>query len=209
MGHRTAKNLRSAKPSSTKRGKGGSSEKSDGAKSGRKESKDELYFGYKVNVITDANHGLPLSGVTRPANASDVVVMIQDLDDCLALYETLGPQDFLGDKGYDSLKNIQYLVSRGLMPVVAIRLPEKDAETGQRLYDGIYDTDGRPTCTGGKPIEYVATDAEQGHLFRCPAVGCHLKGKVNFSGYCDSQHYEQPKGKLLWAGTPRCHGWRT
>ena len=202
-GHRTAKNLRSAKPSSGKRGKGGSSKKGKangtstdaGTESGRKESKDEFYFGYKVNVIADANYGLPLFGVTRPANASDVVVMIQDLDDCLALYETLGPRYFLGDKGYDRLENIKHLVSVGLIPVVAVRLPAKDEE-GQRLYDGIYEADGRPTCVGGKPMEYVETDAE-GHLFRCPSEGCHLKGKVHFTRYCDSEHYEKPEGRLL------------
>ena len=197
-GHRTAKNVRSSKPSSRKRGKGGSSKKnaSTSAESGRKESKDEFYFGYKVNVITDANHGLPLFGVTRSANASDVIVMVQDLDDCLALYETLGPRYFLGDKGYDRLENIQHLVNVGLIPVVAVRLPKKDEE-GQRLYDGIYEAEGRPTCVGGKPMEYVETDAEKGHLFRCPAEGCHLKGKVHVTRYCDSEHYEKPEGRLL------------
>ena len=199
-GHRTAKNVRSAKPSAGKRGKGGSSKKGASAgndtKSGRKESRDEFYFGYKVNVITDADYGLPMFGVTRPANASDVVVMIQDLDDCLALYETLGPRYFLGDKGYDRLENIQHLVSVGLIPVVAVRLPAKDEE-GQQFYDGIYVADGRPTCVGGKPMEYVETDAEKGHLFRCPAGGCHLKGKVHFTRYCDSEHYEKPEGRLL------------
>ena len=215
-GHRTAKNVRSAKPSSGKRGKGGSSKKGASAgndtKSGRKESKDEFYFGYKVNVIADANYGLPLFGVTRPANARDVVVMVQDLDDCLALYETLGPRYFLGDKGYDRLENIEHLVSLGLIPVVAVRLPEKDKETGKRLYDGIYDADGRPTCVGGKSMEYVETDPEKGHLFRCPAEGCHLKGKIHFSRYCDSEHYEKPEGRLLQttedsgsaAPLPRC-----
>ena len=200
-GHRTAKNVRSAKPSSGKRGKGGSSKKGASAgndtKSGRKESKDEFYFGYKVNVIADANYGLPMFGVTLPANASDVVVMIQDLDDCLALYETLGPRYFLGDKGYDRLENIKHLVSVGLIPVVSVRLPEKNEENGKRLYDGIYDAEGRPTCIGGKSMEYVETDPEQGHLFRCPAEGCHLKGKIHFSRYCDSEHYEKPEGRLM------------
>ncbi len=198
-GHRTAKNLRSSKPSSRKRGKDGSSKKGTGSstESGRKESKDELYFGYKVNVIADANYGLPMFTATRPANASDVVVMVQDLDDCLALYETLGSRYFLGDKGYDSLENIKYLVSLGLIPVVAVRLPRKDEETGKRLYDGIYDADGQPTCVGGKSMEYVETDPEKGHLFRCPAEGCHLKGKIHFSRYCDSEHYEKPEGRLL------------
>ena len=76
-------------------------------------------------------------------------------------------------------------------------MPQKDRKTGQRLYDGIYDKDGRPTCFGGQSMEYVETDPEQGHLFRCPADGCHLKGKVHFTGYCNDQHYEQPEGKLL------------
>ena len=143
-GHRTAKNARSYKARSGQRR---SVKKDKGKKgtAGQKESKDELYLGYKVNVIVDANHGLPLFAETRPANASDVAVMIQDLDDCLALYRTLSPQYFLGDKGYDSLKNILHVISLGMIPVIAIRLPEKDPETGQRLYDSTYVEDGRPT----------------------------------------------------------------
>ena len=58
-------------------------------------------FSYKVGVLTDANHKLPLIVETRPDNASDVVVIIQNLDDCLAFYRTLSPRYFLGDKGYD------------------------------------------------------------------------------------------------------------
>ena len=71
-GHRTAKNSRS-KSSSGKR-RGSKKGKADGKESGQKESKDELYLGYKVDVITDANHGLPMFARTRPANASDVTV---------------------------------------------------------------------------------------------------------------------------------------
>ena len=97
-GFRTAKNIRSSKPRS---GKPGGSKKANekgtasGTQTGQKESKDEFYFGYKVDVITDANYGLPMFAVTRPANASDVAVMVQDLDDCLALYRTLNPRYFL------------------------------------------------------------------------------------------------------------------
>ena len=65
------------------------------------------------------------------------------------------------------------------------------------MYDGIYEADGRPTCVGGKPMQYVETDAEQGHLFKCPSEGCHLKGKVHFTRYCDSEHYEKPEGRLM------------
>ena len=140
---------------------------------------------------------MPLFAETRPANASDVVVMIQDLDDCLALYRTLSPRYFLGDKGYDSLKNILHVIDLGMIPVIAIRLPEKDPETGQRLYDGIYVEDGRPLCAGGMPMEYVATDADQGHLFRCPPDACHLKDKDGVARHCDDQRHVKPEGRLL------------
>ena len=210
-GHRTAKNARSY---TARLGKSRSVKKGNGKKgeAGQKQSKDELYFGYKVNVIVDANHGLPLFGETRPANASDVVMMIQDLDDCLALYRTLSPRYFLGDKGYDSLKNILHVISLGMIPVIAIRLPEKDPETGQRLYDGIYVEDGRPLCACGCPMEYVATGPEQGHLFRCPPDGCDLKDKDDDTRYCNDQCYVKPEGRLLRIVglLPRCsEEWKT
>ena len=214
-GHRTAKNVRSSKPRSRKRS---SSKKAGGKGSGivaqtsEKESKDESYFGYKVDVLTDSNHGLPMFAETRPANAGDVTVMIQDLDDCLALYRTLSPRYFLGDKGYDSLKNILHIISLGMVPVVAVRRPEKDKETGKRLYDGIHDEEGRPTCIGGNSMEYVETDSEEGHLFRCPAEGCPLKETVQFTRHCDYEHYEKPEGKMLRIVglLPRCsEEWKT
>ncbi len=97
----------------------------------------------------------------------------------------------------DSLKNLMHLVSLGMTPVAAIRMPEKDKATGKRLYDGIYDEKGRPTCITGQPMEYIETDPVKGHLFRCPKDGCGLKDKVGFTGYCNFEHYEKPEGKLL------------
>ncbi len=189
-GHRTAKSRRVSQQSAGKRRKTKrvKSEKSD-------DDKGEMYFGYKTNVIVDSNYGLPLYAVTRPANASDMVVMIEDLDACLRLYQMV-PRYFLADKGYDSLANILHLVNSGIIPVIAIRRPPKD-ENGRRLYDGIYDEDGRPVCLGGQPMEYVESYIEKGHLFRCPESGCHLKDKVRFTRYCDDEHYEQLEGKSL------------
>ena len=189
-GHRTAKSRRVSQQPARKR------RKTKRAKDDNPdEDKGELYFGYKTNVIVDANYGLPLFSVTRPANSSDMVVMIEDLDACLRLYQTV-PRYFLADKGYDSLKNILHLVSLGIIPVIAIRRPPKD-EDGRRLYDGICDEEGRPVCLGGQPMEYVESYIEKGHLFRCPESGCHLKNKIHFTRYCDDEHYEKPEGKML------------
>ena len=194
-GHRTAKNRRTSSGSSKRRSIKKS--KDGAADSGEKESKDELYFGYSVDVVADANHGLPLFAETRSANASDVAVLIPDLDACLGLYQMISPRYFLGDKGYDSLKNILRVISLGMTPIISVRQPEKDPETGQRLYDGIYTADGRPTCMGGLPMDYLNTDAEQGHLFGCPPDGCHLKDQTGATRYCTDQHYEKPEGRLL------------
>ena len=205
-GHRTAKVSRSYKPSPSKRR---SVKKNE---SGQQDNKGEMYFGYKSNFIVDANHGLPLFGVTRPANASDMTVMVEDLDACLELYRTLEPRYFLGDKGYDRLENIKQVIQLGMIPIIDVRLPEKDKETGKRLYDGIYTEDGRPTCVGEQPMEYVSTYPEKGHLFQCPAGGCHLKGKVLATGFCNDQHYEKPEGRLLRIVglLPRCsEAWHT
>ena len=191
-GHRTAKNPRSSKPRSSRQGK--SKSKTPKAKGDGKDSKDELYFGYKVDVIADSNHGLPLFAATRPANASDVTVMVRDLDDCLALYRMLDPKYLLADKGYDKLDNILHIINRGMIPVVAVRLPQKDKETGLRLHDGTYVEDGRLLCNCGKAMDYIETDTEWGHLFRCPAEGC------------SHERYVKPEGRLLrMVGLlPRC-----
>ena len=197
-GHRTAKNPRSAKSGSGKR-RSSKVKKADasGKESGEKDSKAESYFGYKVDVIVGANHGLPLFAETRPANASDVVILIEDLDACLTLYRELSPRYFLGDTGYDSLKNILHVVSLGMMPVIAVRLPEQDKVTGQRLYKGDFDKDGRPLCACGNFMEYVLTDPEEGHLFRCPAHGCDDKDKDGVAGHCEGQRYVKPEGRML------------
>ncbi len=197
-GHRTAKNPRSLKARASGQGKSKSkTPKVKGDEADGRDTKDELYFGYKVDVIGDSNHGLPLFAATRPANASDVAVMVQDLDDCLALYRTLSPRYFLGDKGYDSLDNILHIIGLGMIPVVAIRRPEKDKETGLRLYDGTYVEDGRPLCIGGMAMEYIETHPEWGHLFRCLPDSCPLKETVQFTRHCDYEHYEKPEGWLL------------
>ena len=110
---------------------------------------------------------------------------------------TLKPKFVLADKGYDSLPNFEHVVKRGMIPNMAVRRPPKDKKTGKRSYDGLYDEDGRPLCIGGQPMDYIGTDTEGDHHFRCPSQGCWLKDKVDWSRYCDSEHSEKPEGKLL------------
>ena len=134
-GHRTAKNARSHKPRSGQRQSVKKGKEDDG-QSGQKENQGRTVLRLQGQRHRGRNHGLPLFAETRPANASDMVVMIQDLDDCLALYKTLSPRYFLGDKGYDSLKNILHVISLGMIPVIAIRLPKKGPGDGPTALRG-------------------------------------------------------------------------
>ncbi len=87
--------------------------------------------------------------------------------------------------------NMQLATSVLLLPLLN---PVDVAEQAATL-DHI--AEGRPTCMGGHSMEYVETDPEKGHLFRCPADGCSLKETVQFTRHCDHEHYEKPEGRLL------------
>ena len=175
----------------TPKGRSGTSTANDG------EDRKELFFGYKAHVIADAIYGIPLHIALRPANENETSHFAQDLDDTLERHPWLKPKFVLADKGYDSLPNFQHTVKQGIIPIIAVRRPQKDKETGQRLFDNTYDEDGRPVCMGGQSMEYLGTDQKGNHHFRCPSEGCWLKDKVDWSRYCNSGHSEQPEGKVL------------
>ena len=161
------------------------------------EDAKELFFGHKAHVIADAVYGIPLHLELRPANDSEMTNFPALLDATLERHPWLKPKFVLADKGYDSLDNFQHTLKRGAIPVIVVRRPQKDKATGKRLFDSTYDEDGRPLCVGGQPMDYIGTDKEGNHYFRCPGEGCWLKSKVDWSRYCNSGHSEKPEGKLL------------
>ena len=175
----------------TPKGRSGRNAANDG------EDAKELFFGYKAHVIADAIYGIPLYISLRPANENETTHFAEDLDAALERHPWLKPKFVLADKGYDSLPNFQHTVKQGIIPIIAVRRPQKDKETGKRRFDGTYDEDGRPVCVGGQSMEYLGTDQKGNHHFGCPSEGCWLKDKVDWSCYCNSGHSEQPEGKLL------------
>ena len=161
------------------------------------EDAKERFFGYKAHVIADAIYGIPLHIALRPANENETSHFAQDLDDTLEHHPWLKPRFLLADKGYDSLPNFQHTVKQGIIPIIAVRRPQKDKKTGHRLFDSTYDEDGRPLCMGRQSMEYLGTDLKGNHHFRCSSEGCWLKDKIDWSRYCNSEHSEKPEGKLL------------
>ena len=149
---------------------------------------DELFYGYKLHLICYAYYGLPLVWEFSPANSSDSPTLPRLIDKLLKEHPNIKPRYFLADKGYDALSNYRHLDALKIIPVIPLRDTDKE---------GIYDRKGRPTCFGGKLMEYVRTDNRKGHLFRCHQQGCRLKGKIGLTTYCDIEYYEDLEGDAL------------
>ncbi len=162
-----------------------------------KDGNKEWMFGYKMHLIADAVHGLPLDFIITPANAADSPLLPTVLQKTLETYPWLRPKYLLGDKGYDALSNHEYLVGHGITPVLHLRKPQKGT-----LHDGIYTEDGSPTCMGQVAMEYMRTDPDTGHhLFKCPSEGCPLKTNgIKGMRYCDSEVWENPADNLRVIG---------
>ena len=164
--------------------------------SGGKEDRDK-FFGYDADAIADAYYGIPLYINVRPANDNEGPRFRADLDAVLELHPWLNPRYLTADKGYHALYNFKHVADMGITPVIAIPKPQKDKKTGKRLYEGIYSVKGLPVCIGGKEMDFVETGEDGQHRFRCPGEGCHLKGRTDWSRYCDFDYAERPEGTKL------------
>ena len=155
-----------------------------------KGSKAILDFGYKQHMVADANHGVPLAQFVTPANASENRLLPHYIEHAEAQLAWFKPEVVIADKGYDSLNNHEWLVYKGIVPVIAVR-----RVPGNQWYDGIYTPEGAPTCVGQVPMSYVRTDPERGYLYRC--TGCHLAAKnKRTGGTCDTEVWENWKTTL-------------
>lgn len=150
-----------------------------------KDREDEWHFGYKHHLVADANYGLPIAGFTTTAKRNDSPELPSLLEKAESAHQWFAPQYVMADKGYDSIKNYKTVLAKNAIPIIAIR----DMSKG-KLREGIYTNDGTPTCMGEVPMEWVASDPERGHLYRCAAGGCHLKSRRGFS-HCRYQFWEK------------------
>ena len=143
-----------------------------------------FYFGYKVHMVVDGTHDLPIAFKVTPGNRNDSPELPDVIDRAIAQFAWFRPRTLLGDRGYDSKANFEYLyLKHGIDPIIHIRVPT----TNTGLYEDIYTADARPTCIGMVPMEHVGQDGEGGHVFRCRSEGCHLKdSKQGGIRHCDT-----------------------
>ena len=160
----------------------------------------EFYFGYKYHAAVDATYGVPITGYTTTASRQDTRELPKLLDKARQEVGDIGTRYVIADKGYDSEKNHRAVRDRDAVPIIAIRKVTKRADT--QLQEGIYTDDGRPTCMGMIPMEYVRSDPERGHLYRCAVGGCHLKARKGVR-YCDDEVWVNRKDNLRLFGQVR------
>ena len=165
-------------------------------KRGGKE-KTEPFYGYKNHEAADAYYGLPFGGITLPANEGDGPQLPPIMAKLRNLHPWMNPEYVMADKAYHGLSNFQFLDDQDITPIIAVPRPRKSKKTGKRLHGGVYDENGRPTCSNGVPMDYIRTDPDKGHLFSCRAEGCEQKERMEWTGHCDFERWEKPLGKLL------------
>ena len=163
-----------------------------------KEGKEVFFFGYKVHMVADAVHGLPLSYSITSGNVGDSTELPPVVKQTQEEHPWLRMKYLLADRGYDSQHNHKFLDNLGIKPIIHIRRPTAD----DGKHAGIYDKRGAPTCMGGESMKFVRTDPGTGcHLFRCPAGGCALKeGGSKPLVHCDTETWEDPALNLRVLG---------
>ena len=155
----------------------------------------EHHYGYKLHMAADANHGLPLAMLVLPANRSDSPELPVVTDKARGLHPWMRITAVIADRGYDAEANFRHIMQAGADPVILT----KQLPKGHRR-QGIYDHKGVPSCVGQKPMEYVRSDPELGHLFRC--AGCELAGKPGHSN-CKDEVWEHPSHNPRLGGAVR------
>ena len=149
-------------------------------------------------MVADTNYGLPLAHLVTTAKRNDSPELPGVIARAEALYRWFKPAVVIADRGYDSTANHEHLHGKGIIPVIDIR--RRTAHAG--LHDGIYTKYGVPTCLGNIPMEYVRSDPEKGHLYRCK--GCHLADSMRGGIlHCDTEVWEDPSENIRLFGVVR------
>ena len=157
----------------------------------------EWHFGYKYHALVDATYGIPITGFTTTAKRNDSPELPRLLAQAVSAHEWFAPRNVLADRGYDSEANHQAVMARGAIPIIAIRKGWRG-----RLHEGIYDNEGSPSCLGQVAMEYVRTDPQRGHLYRCPSEGCELKKRRGVL-HCRDEVWENRSDNLRLFGQVR------
>lgn len=164
-----------------------------------KEGGKDFYWGFKAHMVADAKYGVPLAVVVTTASRHDSRELPTVIEKAMSAFPWFRPAVVIADKGYQGMPNFNYIRENGAIPVIPLLKPRRD-----ELYDGIYTTEGVPTCLGNVPMCYVRTDPKKGHIYRCRKEGCHLKdSRKGGIRHCDTEVWEDPSRDPYFFGVIR------
>ena len=167
----------------------------------------EFFFGYKVHAVADANYGIPLVQFVTPGNVNDNPHLRTLVEKGKQSYGWFSPKVVIADRGYDGAPNNDYLHKQGITPIIHMRRASgsKKSKDGEALHDGMFTTEGAPTCVGMVPMEYVESNDQGHHLFRCRPEGCQLKelGSLIYRS-CEDSYWQDPSENVrVFGGSVR------
>ena len=149
------------------------------------EKKTEWYYGYKIHMMADATHGIPVTSFTTTASVNDTRAFPPLMEQAADNYSWLRMEHVLADKGYDSRRNHEIIGEYGAEGIIPMREQAKDG-----VYEDIFNHEGVPICMGGQEMDFIQHDPERGNLYRCPPGGCELRNRKGIV-YCDTEYWEQ------------------
>ena len=93
----------------------------------------EFFNGYKLIMLADANHDIPLSYELAPANVNESPRLRPVVSEAQKTHDWLNPDYLVADRGYDSIANHKFLIKQDITPIIHIRKTTDKSE----LHDGI------------------------------------------------------------------------
>lgn len=150
-------------------------------------------FGYKIHLVVDANHDIPLAVAVTEGNRSDTTYLTAMVEET-----SPKPEVVIADRGYDSKDNSEWLHRRGIAPVIHKRRSKSGDYTGE---DGrSYSERGTPLCPCGHERPFISTDPDTGVRVYGPVSDCERGGMLKGFSPCDFEVRVNPEGDLRLLG---------
>jgi hypothetical protein len=147
----------------------------------------EIWLGYKMHLVADATHEIPMMPIVTAANTNDSIEMIPVLKKTRTLIDHFSPDFVLADKGYDATENYKAIVEDfKAVPVIDLNL--RGLRKRRNRFEDVADDYGTPHCAWGIPMVFWGYDKKQKRLkYRCPQAcgkkGCTWIDKCSKSAY--------------------------
>lgn len=85
-------------------------------------TKKQWHFGYKLHLLADAIHELPIACYVTTAKSADSLNFLPLLDEAKVRFDWFAPETVAADKGYDAIVNYRCAVEvHGVVPIMPMR----------------------------------------------------------------------------------------